>query len=887
LKSRGHNKAAYLAPILLLAASPLLLACGPFFPNNMLDRGDSAVLVAPVADFYRELDRMKFDVPQFQAMLTTNSYAEEATQNEIADLRAALKKAGKSTNEVEAVVKSHLAEREKLKGFAAAFDDWKNSAPMDWVNGEERREAPVGQKPTFPSITVVDGLPEEFADYFEGAISWNNPNDETKGLARERWEAVLKLPADQRHYKSTWAAFMLGRSWETEDPAKASGYFSQVRDLAAHGFADASGLAVEGIGWEARLALRTNDFQKAIELYLEEYESGGWGSAESLRVALGRAVNAGPDALAPLALNSKTRRLVTAYLISRRLYDESDRPTAHDHVKAWLEAVEKADVTDVESAEQFALAAYQADEMEVAQRWVIRAGNSPVAQWLQAKLFLRVGKIAPATVILSRLVESFPVDESTNEPPSFAGSLFVRNEVENDDFTVARYVRGELGALQLARRDYIQSLDLLLRGGFWTDAAYVADHVLTTDELKNYVDDAWPAIASSDGDDDKKSEADKAAEKLTSDIRYLLARRLTRESRGVEARSYFPTERVAQFDQFMQELTTGWDESLSAEERARALAATAYIARTNGMELLATETYPDDHMDEGSFSWRFSAKSRTNQDSTIVSASADELKRNEESRTHPDKEYHYRYQAAALAWAASKLMPNNSDATARLLCDAGSWLQAQDPVAADVFYKSLVRRCRKTAIGAEADEIRWFPGFDADGNLEKIRLETLDLPTAEEIASKNTIARYPLPGKYFLVQPGDHIRFIASAVRRLGIPMTEKEIFAANPDITPNDYIAGRLIYIPEPGTNSEPPPPPALPNASETPPAAPADSAAEPAPTQMPGNGIYAIQAGDTLAYIARKFGISLRLLEDVNPGVDFRKVKIGQEISVPAAPQ
>jgi hypothetical protein len=887
LKSRGHNKAAYLAPILLLAASPLLLACGPFFPNNMLDRGDSAVLVAPVADFYRELDRMKFEVPQFQAMLTTNSYAEEATQNEIADLRAALKKAGKSTNEVEAVVKSHLAEREKLKGFAAAFDDWKNSAPMDWVNGEERRGAPLGQKPTFPSITVVDGLPEEFADYFEGAISWNNPNDETKGLARERWEAVLMLPADQRHYKSTWAAFMLGRSWETEDPAKASGYFSQVRDLAAHGFADASGLAVEGIGWEARLALRTNDFQKAIELYLEEYESGGWGSAESLRVALGRAVNAGPDALAPLALNSKTRRLVTAYLISRRLYDESDRPTAHDHVKAWLEAVEKADVTDVESAEQFALAAYQADEMEVAQRWVIRAGNSPVAQWLQAKLFLRVGKIAPATVILSRLVESFPVDESTNEPPSFAGSLFVGNEPENDNFTVAQYVRGELGALQLSRRDYIQSLDLLLRGGFWTDAAYVADHVLTTDELKNYVDDAWPAIAPSD-DDDKMSEAEKASEKLTSDIRYLLARRLTRESRGADARPYFPAEWVPIYDQFMQALTTGWNESLTADERAKALEAAAYIARTNGMELLATESGPDWHMHEGGYSVGVVTESRTNDDAKAVLASADELRRTSAQNPEPNKRYHYRYQAASLAWEAAKLMPNNSDETARLLCSAGSWLKAQDPIAADVFYKALVRRCRKTAIGEEADELRWFPDFDEDGNVIRTRLEMLDLPSAEEINSKEPITRYPIPGKYFLVQDGDHIRFIASAVRRLGIPLTEKEIFAANPDITPNDYIARRLIFIPEPGTNSEPPPPPpALPNASEKSPAAPADSAAEPAPTPMPGNGIYAIQAGDTLAYIARKFGISLRLLEDVNPGVDFRKVKIGQEISVPAAPQ
>ena len=62
-------------------------------------------------------------------------------------------------------------------------------------------------------------------------------------------------------------------------------------------------------------------------------------------------------------------------------------------------------------------------------------------------------------------------------------------------------------------------------------------------------------------------------------------------------------------------------------------------------------------------------------------------------------------------------MPNNSDATARVLCQGGSWIKDLDPLAADVFYKALVRRCRKTSIGAEADRLRWFPSLDEDGNL--------------------------------------------------------------------------------------------------------------------------------------------------------------------------
>ncbi len=66
------------------------------------------------------------------------------------------------------------------------------------------------------------------------------------------------------------------------------------------------------------------------------------------------------------------------------------------------------------------------------------------------------------------------------------------------------------------------------------------------------------------------------------------------------------------------------------------------------------------------------------------------------------------------------MMPDNSEDAARALCLGGTWIKALNPKAADVFYKSLVRRCRKTALGAEADRIRWFPAIDAEGNLRPL-----------------------------------------------------------------------------------------------------------------------------------------------------------------------
>ena len=59
--------------------------------------------------------------------------------------------------------------------------------------------------------------------------------------------------------------------------------------------------------------------------------------------------------------------------------------------------------------------------------------------------------------------------------------------------------------------------------------------------------------------------------------------------------------------------------------------------------------------------------------------------------------------------AAARLMPDNDIGTARVLCEAGTWLKNRDPQATDRFYKALVRRCGRTGIGRETDQLRWFP----------------------------------------------------------------------------------------------------------------------------------------------------------------------------------
>jgi LysM repeat protein len=55
--------------------------------------------------------------------------------------------------------------------------------------------------------------------------------------------------------------------------------------------------------------------------------------------------------------------------------------------------------------------------------------------------------------------------------------------------------------------------------------------------------------------------------------------------------------------------------------------------------------------------------------------------------------------------------------------------------------------------------------------------------------------------------------------------------------------------------------------------------------PPVEPATTEYAVVAHDTLGKIAKKSGVTLKALEDANPGVVPTKLKIGQKLSIPAA--
>ncbi|MBI4520559.1 MAG: LysM peptidoglycan-binding domain-containing protein [Gemmatimonadetes bacterium] len=59
-------------------------------------------------------------------------------------------------------------------------------------------------------------------------------------------------------------------------------------------------------------------------------------------------------------------------------------------------------------------------------------------------------------------------------------------------------------------------------------------------------------------------------------------------------------------------------------------------------------------------------------------------------------------------------------------------------------------------------------------------------------------------------------------------------------------------------------------------------------APERTAGNGslvhVHEVRRGDTLTAIGRRYGVTLRALLSANPGINARRLLVGQRIRIPA---
>jgi len=706
---------ALLGALTFIAAPlPPANACGPFLPSRILIEKDGDFLALPYSTFAYEAARVPVPYPPpFPAVAPTvadsdtlgNAQAKQTEAIDLDELAKALETTQLDPAQRQKILSEYNAVRQALTAHAQQMVGWKEQL---WSGLPEDPPPPAPA----PALTVPDGLPGEFADYLRGAIAYrqNQPD-----AARQAWQALLQRPADQRRNRSTWAAYMLGRSALTENPAEARRWFQQTRDLAKEGYADRLGLAAASLGWEAQLELAQGHYAPALEAFRVQLEAGDPAAPISLLLAARRTVSkADPEARAECAKNPTARRLVTGYLLSASQLKDS--PETH---KTWLDSFKTVDAP-AEDADRLAWAAYQIGHFELARGWLDKApAQAPIAQWLRAKLLLRDGKVAEALPLIADVAIHFPQYQAL--VINSGGWVISNDNVDgmSTDIFDARRAQAEIGALQLGRGEYVAALDALLHGvgdsddhpghsdngdmmnpdRHWPDAAYVAEQVLTLAELKEFVDQRWPNPA--------PPLAEGKTPGVDARMRYLLARRLARQGKLEAAAPYYPADQQDNFRRYAEALRRGSNPNMTRPQHIDGLWTAAQQTREQGMDLLGTESDPDWASASGSFDLGTTTADRPRDG--VNRAAPEELTRAAGNRPNPDRRFHYRYRAADLAWQAAQLMPDQSDQTALALVSGGNWIKNHDPKGAERFYKALVQRCGKTRLGKQAAAKRWLP----------------------------------------------------------------------------------------------------------------------------------------------------------------------------------
>jgi hypothetical protein len=753
----AHTRVLLLA-LIMAAAVQHGGATGFYGPQVYLDNGGRNLGQSP--EFYWDLEvtRLAKDFKPAEKRIPLH-YADEDSANQ-----------GEQTNkEIRDEIGAKMTADADTLDFATALKEGRIKPP-DPAGATAQHAAArsyLANAKDKSSGTLPEEFVSEFSDYHRGASAYRQLK---WAEAKVAWETLLKRPAEERHYRSVWAAFMLGKTALIEtDFATAVKWFQAARDFAKNGFADALGLAADSYGWEGRSELKQGHPERAAKLFLTQLSLGDNSAIVSLKALVpdrpdvDGLVNYGPaseddssqwtderqkaeaaktlEALKTAAKDPWLRQLVTVHILATEsdptLVDEETYENPGDLAKRvnrcarWLSVINDARIEHVENADYLGWVAYVNGDYQGAERWLKLADqNTPAALWLSAKLLRRAGKLDEAVVAMQRAQQAITTVDAypslPQDPAEYQDFRFATGYgFEGEHWPFEKSASGDLGALLLEQAQFTPALATLLNGaenasdegdGLWDDAAFIAERVLKTDELKTFVDRQPVPTGTPDSGGDFPIMR----------LRYLLGRRFVREDRYTEAGSYLKSPYDKVLAVYVSALAAGANEKLAKLERARAWFKAAWLARYDGMEIMGTEGAPDGFSNGGDFEMPDLAKqqesgvyevTKYNDPSgeekktnvpIILKPSKDELTRLSETKTSPDLRFHYRVIAGALAIKAAALLGDNTEELADVLNTAGAWVKDRDAKLGDRYYQILKNRASKTKIGRQAVAKHWF-----------------------------------------------------------------------------------------------------------------------------------------------------------------------------------
>lgn len=546
--------------------------------------------------------------------------------------------------------------------------------------------------------------------------------------AARGFQAVLRLPPRERRRTSAAAAYSLGRAYDgLFGPERAIAAYRQVRALVHAGFADPDGLAISSLGQEARSErTQRGNLVASVRLYAQQAAHGAPGAAASLLTVVR---DASPEDRAVLYRDDVGTRLLALYFYTRS--NELDEAT---HA-TWRRELARHATTEARGAAYLAAAAYRAGEWEAARALAGRCQHAPLATWVEAKLALRDGDRARADALL-RTVERAGL---TGNPPD---SVTPAYSLDADPRSL---VRGELGLLALADQRFAEAADWFARGTRSVEAAYVAERVLSLDELLGAVQRTEaarragpprPADGSETEDpcDDWTPVVSDHAECWANRLLAIYARRLLRAHRYAEALDAFGPAETPMATAFIEAMRRA--DASSGVERAEQLYRAARTLRTHGMEIAGTEVGPDWRIYDGAYErglpclpsptagyrryaeptgddaqdeWAEGCVLPTRADATLTSKA--ETDRVAASAPQTDLRFSYRHAASRLAETAASLVPPRSQAYAESLCWAALFAR-RDRLRAEALYATYVRN-GAAGFGAQFGEACEEPDFHA------------------------------------------------------------------------------------------------------------------------------------------------------------------------------
>ena len=589
-------------------------------------------------------------------------------------------------------------------------------------------------------------LPASVRLYTAGAVDFHK-GDSAKAM--RRFKAILDLPASGRRDREVWAAYMLGRLYGREgEVAEASKSFALTRELANDGAPDPLGLGVASFGEEARLHLkraqvlqkaepmsskqrRENDHEivAAVRLYAEQAAHGSTIGIDSLRDVIDEVLGYDSDAAIcdPVIQQLLVTRTLNADTWSR---DNRIIPST-PQISGLVRSVQKCGSGNLTAADRLAAMAYRDGDFQLAHSLAIQM-TTPLAMWVQARLAMQKGDVGEAAKYYAAASKAFPPSGDTSDRRPEAKALLV----------------GESGVLTLSRGEYVDALEQLYpyAATFWGDVAYIAERVLTIDELKTFVDTHKNTqFNSAVSLDNLALLPDQPTESVPGDsendhnpadwLPDLLARRLVRAGRYQEALKYFPrpaAEAAPPDDRryrahkprgFSADYAEALDHAnvdKSNVDRARGWYRAATLAGDfkSGNKIMGTEGPPDNY-GEPALSFSGIGQMELRPDDRFVTDG--ERQRFETSPPKPNFRYHYLFVGVDEALHAADLLPPRSQAFAAVLCHATSWM---------IDYKSCPAsaaelRASPAAYGSETPsvanpltaDVQW-----ADGDTARINL---------------------------------------------------------------------------------------------------------------------------------------------------------------------